>query len=60
MTNERSLPVCCYCGTCAAFIPDFEKYSEEEVVWDTGCGGNSVKGLLFQFLPSHVRSLSFM
>jgi coenzyme F420-reducing hydrogenase beta subunit len=29
--NERSFPVCCYCGACAAFIPDFEKYSDEEV-----------------------------
>ena len=33
MANERSFPVCCYCGACAAFIPDFEKYKEEEI-WD--------------------------
>jgi len=36
MANERSFPVCCYCGACAAFIPDFKKYSKEEVVWDKG------------------------
>ena len=51
MTNERSLPVCCYCGACAAFIPDFKKYSEEEIVWDKGCGGTVSKGFCFSFCP---------
>jgi coenzyme F420 hydrogenase subunit beta len=51
MTNERSFPVCCYCGACAAFIPDFEKYREEEVVFDKGCGGTSSKGFCFSFCP---------
>jgi len=51
MSNERNSPVCCYCGACAAFIPDFKKYSEEEVVWDKGCGGTVSKGFCFSFCP---------
>ena len=51
MANERNFPVCCYCGACAAFIPDFEKYKEEEVVFDKGCGGTVSKGFCFSFCP---------
>ena len=50
MTGVRSFPVCCYCGACAAFIP-FEKYEEEEVVFDKGCGGTASKGFCFSFCP---------
>ena len=49
--NERSFPVCCYCGACAAFIPDFEKYSEDEVVSEKGCGGTISKSFCFSFCP---------
>lgn len=49
--NERSFPVCCYCGACAAFIPDFEKYSEDEAVFEKGCGGTISKGFCFSFCP---------
>lgn len=48
---ERSFPVCCYCGACAAFIPDFGKYREEEVVFDKGCGGTVSKGFCYSFCP---------
>jgi len=48
---ERSFPVCCYCGACAAFIPDFKKYKEEEVVFDKGCGGTVSTGFCFSFCP---------
>ncbi len=51
MERPRSFPVCCYCGACAAFIPDFEKYREEEVVWDKGCGGSASTGFCFSFCP---------
>ncbi|KAF5436670.1 coenzyme F420 hydrogenase subunit beta [Candidatus Methanophagaceae archaeon] len=51
MTNGRNFPVCCNCGACAAFIPDFKKYSEEEIVWDKGCGGTVSKGFCFSFCP---------
>lgn len=51
MANVRSFPVCCYCGACAAFIPDFKKYSEEAIVWDKGCGGTVSKGFCFSFCP---------
>ncbi|RLG34950.1 hypothetical protein DRN97_01100 [Methanosarcinales archaeon] len=51
MANERSFPVCCYCGACAAFIPDFKKYTKEEVVWDKGCGGTVSTGFCFSFCP---------
>ncbi len=49
MAKANGFPVCCYCGACAAFIPDFEKYREEEVVWDKGCGGSA--GFCFSFCP---------
>jgi len=49
--TERGFPVCCYCGACAAFLPDFEKYKEEEVVFDKGCGGSVAKGFCFSFCP---------
>jgi coenzyme F420 hydrogenase subunit beta len=49
--NGRGFPICCYCGACAAFIPDFEQYREEEVVWDKGCGGTISKGFCFSFCP---------
>jgi len=48
MVSVRNFPVCCYCGACAAFIP-FEKYKDEEVVFDKGCGGAS--GFCFSFCP---------
>ena len=48
---ERNVPVRCYCGACAAFIPDFKKYSEEELVWDKGGGGTVSKGFCFSFCP---------
>lgn len=51
MVNERRFPVCCYCGACAAFIPDFKKYKEEEIVFDKGCGGTVSKGFCFSFCP---------
>jgi coenzyme F420 hydrogenase subunit beta len=51
MTNERGFPVCCYCGACAAFIPDFKKYKEEEIVFDKGCSGTASKGFCFSFCP---------
>ena len=49
--NESGIPVCCYCGACAAFIPEFELYQEEEVVLDKGCGGTISKGFCFSFCP---------
>jgi coenzyme F420 hydrogenase subunit beta len=49
--NERRFPICCYCGACAAFIPDFEKYSEDEAVFEKGCGGTISKGFCFSFCP---------
>ena len=49
--NARNFPVCCYCGACAAFIPDFKKYQEEEIVFDKGCGGTMSKGFCFGFCP---------
>ncbi|MEA2076375.1 MAG: Coenzyme F420 hydrogenase/dehydrogenase, beta subunit C-terminal domain [Euryarchaeota archaeon] len=51
MANERKFPVCCYCGACAAFLPDFKKYEEEEIVFDKGCGGTVSKGFCFSFCP---------
>jgi coenzyme F420 hydrogenase subunit beta len=51
MGDIRNFPVCAYCGACAAFIPDFEKYREEEVVFEKGCGGGMSKGFCFSFCP---------
>jgi coenzyme F420 hydrogenase subunit beta len=51
MAPVRNFPNCCYCGACAAFIPDFEKYSEEEMVFEKGCGGTVAKGFCFSFCP---------
>ncbi len=51
MVTERNFPVCCYCGACASFIPDFEKYREEEIVFEKGCGGTVAKGFCFSFCP---------
>ena len=51
MGDVRNFPVCVYCGACAAFLPDFEKYKEEEVVFDKGCGGTAAKGFCFSFCP---------
>jgi coenzyme F420 hydrogenase subunit beta len=50
-TNQRDFPVCCYCGACAAFTPEFEKYRDEEVVYEKGCGGTTSKGFCFGFCP---------
>ncbi len=49
--NEREFPVCCYCGACVAFLPDFEKYRDDEVVVEKGCGGTMSKGFCFSFCP---------
>ncbi|MHC1610471.1 MAG: Coenzyme F420 hydrogenase/dehydrogenase, beta subunit C-terminal domain [Candidatus Methanospirareceae archaeon] len=51
MAKIRSFPVCCYCGACAAFIPDFKKYEEGEIVFEKGCGGTVSKGFCFSFCP---------
>jgi len=51
MGDIRDFPVCCYCGACAAFIPDFEKYQDDEVVFEKGCGGTVSKGFCFSFCP---------
>jgi coenzyme F420 hydrogenase subunit beta len=51
MGDIRNFPVCCYCGACAAFIPDFEKYQDDEVVFEKGCGGTAAKGFCFSFCP---------
>jgi coenzyme F420 hydrogenase subunit beta len=48
---DRSFPNCCYCGACAAFIPDFERFRADEVVVEKGCGGTVSKGFCFSFCP---------
>jgi coenzyme F420 hydrogenase subunit beta len=54
--GRRGLPSCCYCGACAAFVPDFVKYKKDEVMLRKGCGGASV-GLCFSFCPMSFASV---
>ncbi len=51
LSDKRSLPVCCYCGACYEVVSDFDRYNEDEVMLEKGCGGLTSRGACFSFCP---------
>lgn len=51
LSDERSLPVCCYCGACYEVVSNFDRYKDVEIMLEKGCGGLASGGACFSFCP---------
>lgn len=48
---SKRYPICSYCGACAAFVPNFDQFKEDEAMTRKGCAGSSSAGSCYTVCP---------